>query len=112
MQISVKALKKLRCMEVVPSSSLMLCRLKNTEKKIKSSSTIYIRVHTERGKQNSRTFPGLFSFFKDSISSQFCIKQHKKMHFISAVNVEIDIEKRCTHFLCDSGDKNRYYRKK
>ena len=37
------------------------------------------RVRTEMGEQNSRTFAGLFqdffSFFKDSISSQFCIKQ-------------------------------------
>ena len=45
------------------------------------------RVRMEMGKQNSRTFPGLFhdffSFFKNSISSNFCIKQHEKMHFFS-----------------------------
>ena len=37
----------------------------------------------EMGKQKSRTFPGLiqdFSFFKDSISSQFCITQRLKVH--------------------------------
>ena len=40
------------------------------------------RVRTEMGKQNSRTFPGLYSFFKESISSQICMKC-EKMHFFS-----------------------------
>ena len=56
------------------------------------------RVCTEMGKQNSRTIPGLFSFFKDSISSQFCIKQ-----LFSAENIEV---KRLVFFDPDSGDKN------
>ena len=37
------------------------------------------RVRTEMGKQNSRTF----SFFKDSISSQFRIKQRENALFFS-----------------------------
>ena len=45
------------------------------------------RVRKEMEKQNSKTFPrtipGLFSFFKASISSQFCIKQRGKLHFFS-----------------------------
>ena len=53
------------------------------------------------GKQNSRTIPGLFSFFKDSISSQFCIKQRKNALF-SAENIEV---KRLVFFDPDSGDK-------
>ena len=47
-------------------------------------SIIYIdRVPMEMGKQNSRTFLGLFSFFKDSISFQFCIKGREKCTFFS-----------------------------
>ena len=52
--------------------------------------------------QSSRTIPGLFSFFKDSISSQFCIKQRKNALF-SAENIEV---KRLVFFDLDSGDKN------
>ena len=45
-------------------------------------SIIYIdRVPMEMGKQNSRTFLGLFSFFKDSISFQFCIKGRENALF-------------------------------
>ena len=65
------------------------------------------RVCTEMGKQNSRTIPGLFSFFKDSISSQFCIKQRKKNALFSAENIEV---KRLVFFDPDSGDKKRDYR--
>ena len=52
-----------------------------------SNKCCWYRVHTEMGKIEfqdfSRTIPGLFSFFKDSISSKFCIKQCEKMHFFS-----------------------------
>ena len=54
------------------------------------------RVRSEMRKHNSRTLPGLFqefSFFKDSISTQFCIK-HEKMLFFSAGKVTLEIEKR------------------
>ena len=37
----------------------------------------------EMGKQNSGTFPGLFSFFKDSIFLSILYKQHKKCTFFS-----------------------------
>ena len=47
---------------------------------------------TEIGKENSRTIPGLFSFFKDSTSSQFCIKQREKMHFFQCVDASWDDE--------------------
>ena len=43
-------------------------------------------------KDFSRTIPGLFPFFKDSISFQFCIKQRKKCTF-SAEKAEMEIEK-------------------
>ena len=58
---------------------------KDKPKNSKMAATVAIldRVCTEMGKQNSRTFPGLFSFFKNSISSQFCIKQHEKCTFSS-----------------------------
>ena len=55
-------------------------------------------VHTEMGKQNSRTIPGLFSFFKDSISSQFCIKQQEKNALFSAGNVEVENRKKAHSF--------------
>ena len=45
------------------------------------------------GKQN---FSRTFSFFKDLISSQFCIKQREKKCIFSASSVEI---KRRTRFL-------------
>ena len=49
------------------------------------------------GKQNS--------FFKESISSIFCIKQRKKINFFSAGNIKV--EKKCTRFFySDSGNKN------
>ena len=61
------------------------------------------RVRTEMGEQNSRTFPGLFqdffSFFKDSISSKFCVKQREKMHFFSRKYLSGNRKKRCTHSL-------------
>ena len=40
--------------------------------------------------------PGLFSFFMDSISSQFCIKQREKNPPFLAVNIEM---KRRTRFI-------------
>ena len=51
----------------------------------------------------SRTIPGLFSFFKDPISSQFCIKLRKKNALFSTGS-----EKRHNRlfFILISGDKN------
>ena len=43
---SVKALKKMSFLEVVASSSRMLCRSKNTEKKIRAFDIHYIHVTT------------------------------------------------------------------
>ena len=62
------------------------------------------RVRTGMEKQNSRTFPGpfqdFFSFFKDSISSQFCIKQcENAVVFFFAENIKEEIYKRRTCFL-------------
>ena len=41
----------------------------------------------------SRTIPGLFSLFKDSISSQFCIKKvinvKKKVHSFSLILISV-----------------------
>ena len=54
----------------------------------------------------SRIIPGLFSIFKDSISSQFCIKQRKNALFFSQKypNEALDF------FDSDTGYKNRDYR--
>ena len=60
------------------------------------------------GKQKSRTIPGLFSFFKDSISSQFCITQRLKVHFFQPEAAKwkggLDF------FDSDTRDKNQDYR--
>ena len=71
----------------------------------KNVNSLY-RVCTEMGEQNSRTIPGLFSFFKDSISSQFVLNNAKNALF-SAENIEV---KRLVFFDPDSGDKKRDYR--
>ena len=59
------------------------------------------------GKQKSRTFPGLFqdffSFFKVSISSQFCITQRLKVDFFQQEAAKWKADS-------DTGDKNRDYR--
>ena len=67
------------------------------------------------GKQN---FSRTFSFFKDSISSQFCIKQREKNAFFQPVALKLkgalDFFDLCCspgfYHQCDTGDKNRDYR--
>ena len=54
------------------------------------------RVCTEIGKQNSRTFPGLFQDFFHFSRTQFLpnlCKTTRKMHFFQAENVDVEIEK-------------------
>ena len=50
--------------------------------------TLATRVGTEMGKTEfqdfSRTIPGFFSFFKDSICSQFCIKRRPHNFFATS----------------------------
>ena len=69
----------------------------------------------EMGKQKSRTFTGLLQdysrilpFFKDSISSQFCITQRFKVHFFqSEASKWIGV---LDSFDSDTSDKNWDYR--
>ena len=58
--------------------------------------TGFVQKWENRSTGLSRTIPGLFSFFKDSISSQFCITQGFKVHFFSVRSSEMN---RCTRFL-------------
>ena len=64
-------------------------------------------------KDFSRTIQGLFSFFKDSISSQFCnIKQRGKCTLFSRKRQSGNRKKQKSTFFffdSDSSDKNRNY---
>ena len=51
------------------------------------------------GKQSSLTIPGLFSFLKDSISSQFLHKKQKMHFFFSKKRQSGNIEKMRNQFL-------------
>ena len=57
----------------------------------------------------SRTIPGFFSFFKDSISSQFCIKQRENAVFFSLKTSKWKYTKGALVFFdSDSSDKKTH----